>query len=91
MKVAKVICRCGKQICYIEEFMEHGDFQQQEFDLLTKQGYTVIIGDDLPRSSLCLEPCYEREDCAFAKQFSTEPGFKNVYSWEPKVCSQTTG
>lgn len=87
MKVAKVTCKCGKQICYIEELLEQSDFQEQELDLLTEQGYSVIIGENLPKSDPCLEPCFEKGDCAFAKQFSTLPGFKSVYTWKPKDCS----
>lgn len=89
MRTAKVTCKCGKQLCYIEEFLEQGDFQEREFELLTEQGYTVTIGENLPKSDPCLEPCFEREDCAFAKQFSTLPGFKRVYNWKPKNFSET--
>ena len=87
MKVAKITCKCGKQICYIEEFVEHGDFQEREFELLTAEGYDVMIGEDLPKSEPCLQPCYEKDDCAFAKHFSTSAGFKSVYTWKPKNCS----
>ena len=91
MKTAKGTCKCGEQVAYIEEFVEHGDFQQREFDLLTEQGYDVIIGEDLPKSPPCLEPCFESDDCAFKNCFSTKPGFHNVYTRRPKSCSQSFG
>ena len=91
MKTAKVTCKCGEQVAYIEEFLEHGDLQQREFDLLTEQGYHVTIGDNVPRSPPCLEPCLERDDCAFKNHFSTKPGFHNIYTWRHKNCSQSSG
>ena len=91
MRIVKVTCKCGKQICYIENF--NYEFGQKEIDILTEQGFNVIIGENLTKSELCLEPCYERDDCAFAKQFSTKAGFSSVYTnkHEDCGCSQTIG
>lgn len=91
MKTAKVTCKCGEQVAYIEKFSEHDYFQQREVDLLTEQGYNVTIGENLPKSPPCLEPCFERDDCAFKDHFSTKPGFLNLYTWRPKSCSQSSG
>ncbi len=85
MQTAKILCKCGKQVTYIEEFAEPS-FQSREFELMQLQGYEVVIGEDLPQSEFCLEPCSDVSACAYKEHFSTSPGFKSIYTWVQKEC-----
>jgi hypothetical protein len=86
MQIAKVLCKCGKQVAYYSDFSINDYIQQREFDLLKEQGYDVIVGEDLRPNEFALEPCYDDGECAFLKAFKTTPGFHNIYEWANKVC-----
>ena len=88
MKFAQVLCNCGKQVAYFNDFAFEA-FQNKEFELLTAQGYSVNIGENLVPVEPCLEPCTDKKECAFAKRFNTTPGFNSIYSYNTKDCSST--
>jgi len=75
---AKILCKCKKQVAFMEEFLFNPTMQDKEFAEMKEQGYEVVIGEDLDQSEFALNPCTGEPGCAFAKAFETSFGFHDI-------------
>jgi chromosome condensin MukBEF ATPase and DNA-binding subunit MukB len=74
----RVLCNCGKQVAFLEEYYSSLDVQSKQFKDLKESGYALEEGENLKNENHALSPCLDRI-CSFSKKFSINPGFHGIY------------